>query len=185
MTSSQILALVVGAVLVFWAVGAYNRLVGLRHGIVRAVAPLEAQVRQRDGLLRAWVQALRPVLEDAPQAADAVVAAAEQVLVAVERVRQRPTSSREVAALRMADDTLAAARERLLVDLPASLNVPTLNGAHLVAAGYREELAAVASTLAFARSQFNATVDQYNEAVLQFPTVLIASVFGFRPAGPL
>lgn len=185
MTTGQILALVAGAVLVFWAVGAYNRLVGLRHDIARAFAPLEAQVQKRHALLQAWVEALRPVLEDTPHAADALLAAAAQVLVAAERVRQRPTVSRDVASLRLADDTLAAARERLLADLPASLHQPKLSGASLGVAGYQDELASAASTLAFARTQFNEAVDRYNEAVLQFPTVLIASLFGFRPAGPL
>ncbi|GAP35424.1 LemA family protein [Piscinibacter sakaiensis] len=185
MSSGETLLLAIAAVLVFWAVGAYNRLVRLRHEIARACAPLEAQVRQRDAALRAWVGALRPVLEGADTPADAVLAAADQVLVALDRLRLRPTSARAAASLRLADDTLSAARERLLAELPSHLHSPRLSGASLEVAGPAEELAAAASALGFSRAQFNATVDQYNEAVLQFPTVLIASLFGFRAAGPL
>ena len=36
--------------------------------------------------------------------------------------------------------------------------------------------------LQFARNEFNAAVALYNEAVRQFPTVLVARLFGFRAA---
>jgi LemA protein len=186
MFSSNTLALIAGAVLVFWAVGAYNRLVRLRTEVTRAFAPIAQQLQARHALLLRWAEAVRPVLEGATQPVDAMLAAAEQLLVAVERAGQRPTAPRTMASLRMAEDTLVAARERLVADLPAHVHQQQhLSGASLGLAGYSDELAAAGTTLAFARSQFNATVDTYNEAVLQFPTVLIASLFGFRPAGPL
>lgn len=185
MTTTQTLGLVTAAMLGFWAVGAYNRLVRLRNDITRAFVPLEAQVHQRHALLMRWAEALRPVLEESAQPVDALCAAAEQLLMATERARQRPAAVRTLASLRMAEDTLAAARDRLYGEMPAHLHQNHLSGASLGLAGFNEGLAAAGSTLVFARLQFNAAVDTYNEAVLQFPTVLIASVFGFRPAGPL
>lgn len=185
MTTTQIIGLVTAAVLAFWAVGAYNRLVRLRNEIARAFVPLEAQVHQRHALLMGWIEALRPVLEESPQPVEALCAAAGQLLVAIGRARQQPTGLRTVASLRMAEDTLAAARDRLVGAMPAHLHQTNLGGANLGLAGFSDDLAAAGSTLVFARLQFNAAVDTYNEAVLQFPTVLIASVFGFRPAGPL
>jgi LemA protein len=50
--------------------------------------------------------------------------------------------------------------------------------------GLNLELAGVDTALAFARREFNAAVAAYNEAVDQFPTVLLARVFGFRAAAP-
>ena len=185
MTTEQTLALIAAAVLVFWGVGAYNRLVRLRHEIVRAYTALEVEITQRHALLLRWTDALRPVLEGSPQAADAVRAAAEQVLIASERARLRPSAARIIASLRLAEDTLAAARARLLAELPAHLHQNSLSGTSLELAGFTDELAATGSTLAFARRQFNEAADAYNEAVLQFPTVLIASLFGFRAAGSL
>ena len=56
MTSAQITSSVVAAVLVFWAVGAYNRLVSLRNEIARSFTPVEAQMRVRHGLLERWAE---------------------------------------------------------------------------------------------------------------------------------
>jgi hypothetical protein len=39
--------------------------------------------------------------------------------------------------------------------------------------------------LAAARRDFNDAVAAHNRAVAQFPTVLVAALFGFRPAGAL
>lgn len=201
MSTEQTLALVVGAVLVFWSVGAYNRLVRMRSEIGRAYGVLEAQIVQRHALLGRWAEALRPVLGEGSEAVDAVSAAAEQVLVASERARMRPSAARAIASLRLAEDTLAAARARLMAELPAYLQpgaaqeAPRKRGGRgrrtidlatsQELAAFQDEFVAVGSTLALARRQFNEAADQYNEAVLQFPTVLLASLFGFRAAGSL
>jgi LemA protein len=47
------------------------------------------------------------------------------------------------------------------------------------------ELAASDTTLAFARRQFNDAVTEYNLAVRQFPTWIVAGLFRFRGAGTL
>ena len=48
-----------------------------------------------------------------------------------------------------------------------------------------EGLAAVDASLGFARHQYNDAAQIYNDAVAQFPTWIIAGVFGFRAAGAL
>ena len=48
-----------------------------------------------------------------------------------------------------------------------------------------EELAAADSTLGFARRQFNEATQNYNDALDQFPTWVIAGLFRFRGAGTL
>jgi LemA protein len=181
MTSSQIAAWVVAAVLLFWAVGAYNRLVSLRNEISRAFAPVDTQMRHRTTLLRQWVESLRPFVEDAPQPLDAVLAACGQLQTACDVVRMRPSASRPMASLRVAEETLAAARTRLAAELPARPELLAGVGAAVLA----EELAAADSTLAFARRQFNDTIQTYNDALDQFPTWLIAGMFRFRGAGTL
>ena len=45
------------------------------------------------------------------------------------------------------------------------------------------QLATSDTALAFARAEFNAAVAAYNEAVRQFPTVLVARLFSFRTRG--
>ncbi|WP_280153104.1 LemA family protein [Piscinibacter sp. XHJ-5] len=181
MSSGQITGWAVAAVLLFWAVGAYNRLVSLRNGISRAFAPVEVQLRQRHHLLERWVEALRPLLEHETPALDAVLAASGQLQTACDVVRSRPSAARPMAALRLAEETLAEARSRLKGELPAKPEL--LAGAGVALLG--EELAAADSTLGFARRQFNEATQSYNDALDQFPTWVIAGLFGFRGAGTL
>ncbi|RQP22450.1 LemA family protein [Piscinibacter terrae] len=181
MTTAQIVGWVIAAVLVFWAVGAYNRLVSLRNDISKAFVPVDAQIRQRHMLLEQWVEGLRPLLEHNRQVLDAVLAACGQLQAACDVVRTRPSAARPMASLRMAEETLADARTRLKNELPAKPEML----AGLGVAVFGEELAAADSTLGFARRQFNEATQTYNDALDQFPTWLIAGLFRFRNAGTL
>lgn len=180
MSSAQIAAWAVAAILLFWAVGAYNRLVSLRNDISRAFVPVDAQIRERHRLIEQWVEALRPSLQDA-KVLDGVIAASGQLQAACDVVRSRPSAARPMASLRMAEETLDEARERVRSELPSRPE----QLARLGVAELAEELASADNTLGFARRQFNEATQHYNEALDQFPTWVIAGLFGFRGAGTL
>jgi LemA protein len=171
----------IAAVLLFWAVGAYNRLVSLRNDISRAFVPIDAQMRQRHLLLEQWVDSLRPWIAHNPQALDSVIAACGQLQAACDVARSRPSAARPMASLRLAEETLAEARARLRSELPARPEM--LAGVGVTLLG--EELAAADSTLEFARRQFNEATQSYNDSLDHFPTWVIAGLFGFRGAGTL
>lgn len=179
MLSSWVMTLIAAA-LMFWAVGARNRLVRMRNEITNCFGVVQAQLKQRQSLLSQWIDSLQPVLgETAPELAS-VQAASHQVQVASEHLHARPIAAQPAASFRMAEETLAAARSRLLVvlptwaaDAPLPQHIPT------------ESLAAADSTLAFARHEFNRATQGYNDALLEFPTWVIAGLFGFRAAGTL
>ena len=181
MTSAQITSSVIAAVLVFWAVGAYNRLVSLRNEIARSFTPVDAQMRLRHVLLERWVEALRPVLVHEPEVLDAAIGACGQLLAACDVIRGRPSEARPMARLRLAEDTLAEARHRIQARLVASATVPQ----NPVYSALADEMANADTTLAFARRQFNEASQNYNDALDQFPTWVIAGLFGFRGAGSL
>ena len=84
-------------------------------------------------------------------------------------------------SLRLAEEALTSARSRLQAELPARQE--RLSG--LTIEADIEQLAAADNTLAFARAQFNAATQTYNDAIRQIPTRLVASVFGFQAAGTL
>jgi LemA protein len=181
MSSAQITAWAIGGVFVFWAVGAYNRLVSLRNAISRAFVPVDAQVRERHRLIEQWIDALRPSLQREPATLDAVIAACGQLQAACDVVRPRPSAARPMASLRLAEETLAEARNRLRAELPTQTDDPAADGV----ASLTDELANADNTLGFARRQFNEATQNYNDALDQFPTWLIAGLFGFRGAGTL
>ncbi|MFT3953852.1 MAG: LemA family protein [Piscinibacter sp.] len=165
--SSTLVAAVVAAVLMFWAVGAYNRLVSLRGELLRCFVPVDEQFRARHALLLRWAD----TLPDADASAlEQLRNACAQAETACGHARPRPMHAPAVVSLRLAEEILSQARARL----PAS-------GDESLAAALGEG----DTTLAFARRQFNDAAEAYNRAVSQFPTWVIAGLFGFRKAGTL
>lgn len=175
MTNTQIAGCILAAVLLFWVVGAYNRLVRLRSAIVRQFAPVDEQFRARHALLLQLLDALAPVLVNAAPRIEALRAACLQVEVACAHARPRPGTTGAITSLRMADQILAEARARLPVQSAPGSELAALNA----------QLQASDATLAFARRQFDAAVVEYNNAVRQFPTWLLVGLFGFRRAATL
>jgi LemA protein len=169
------------AVLVFWVVGAYNRLVSLRGQVAKAFTPVEQQLRQRDLLLQRWLETWRPLVAQARQSMDAVSAACGQLGAALDVLCRRPVLAAPAATVCLAETTLADARQRLLAELPPAL----LESPEVELALAAEALHGADAALNFARSQFNDASAVYNAARRQFPTWLVAAVFGFRPAGTL
>lgn len=174
MTATQALLAAIVAILVFWMVGAYNRMVRLRSALIERFAAVDAQCRARHALLTSQHALLSGVLVSAAPRLDALQAAARQAEAAREKAAVRPGAASAITSLRAAEDILADARARLPVQSAAGVDL----------AGLNTQLAEGDMALAFARREFNEGVTAYNEAVEQFPTVLLARLFGFRPAAP-
>jgi LemA protein len=175
MSTEQIIGGVLAAALLFWIVGAYNRLVRLRGDIVQRFPPVDEQFTLRHALLQQQIDIVAPALPDAAPRIDVLRAACQQVEAACAHARQRPGAVGAVTSLRLAEDILGEARARLPVQSVAGADLSELNA----------RLTASDATLAFARRQFNDAVIAYNAAVRQFPTVLIVGLFGFRGAATL
>ncbi len=181
MTDAQIAALAGCAVLVFWAVGAYNRLIALRDNIAKAFVPVDDQVQHRHELLMQWAHGLHAVLDQAPSLYEAVLMACAQLQSACDGLRARPSTGSAATSLHLAEQALVAARQRLQAELPARQQ--RLSGLEIEVNA--EQLAAADNRLAYACSQFNTATKTYNDAIRQFPTRLVATVFGFQAAGTL
>ena len=172
MSTIQATATAIAAIVAFWTLGAYNRMVRLRTALVERFSHVDAQYRQRHALLEEQVEMLATGLAAAGPRLDALRAACRQADAARERAQVRPGAASAVISLRVADEILAEARARLPVQAIAGGDLPALN----------QRLAAIDTALAFARREFNEAVAAYNEAVGQFPTLLLAQLFSFRAA---
>ena len=172
MTTTEATVAGVAAVVVFWIVGAYNRMVRLRSDLVARFATVDERYKQRHALLERQLELLSAALAAAAPRLEALRAACRQADAAREHARVRPGAASAVTSLRVAEEILADARSRVPVQSVAGADLPELNA----------RLATSDTALAFARSEFNAAVALYNEAVRQFPTVLVARLFGFRAA---
>lgn len=175
MSSLQITFVALAAVLVFWTVGAYNRLMGLRNAILRGFVPLGQQLKLHHTLLQHRVEALAPTLPEHAETLAAVQAACAQAQAALALAKTHPSAAGALNSLRLAEDILLETRARL----------PPESNADAGPAGWAAQLGAAEAALQFARGRFNDAVMEYNQAVQQFPTRLLAGLFGFRAAGVL
>lgn len=193
MTTTQVISLLIAATLLFWSLGAYNRLVRLRSNINQRFVVVYEQLQRRHELLLRWAQAMEPWLEHDPKTLETLRGCCDQLQAAADQVRIRPSAARRVATLRIAEDGLAAARSRAVAEMPAQVDriLPTATALGADADGglampvLLEELTAAGGLLTLARQQFNDAVQDYNEAIEQFPTWILAGLFRFRSAGVL
>jgi LemA protein len=181
MSTTQIVAWVVVAVLVFWAVGAYNRLVRLRNAIGNAFAQIDTQLKRRYDLIPNLVDVARKYVAHERETLEAVIAARNQAQAAVDGARARPNVAGPVTSLGIAEGVLGSAMGRLMAvveqypELKADQTLRELS----------EELTSTENKVAFARQLFNDATLDYNNAAQQFPTNLLAGVFGFREGAML
>jgi LemA protein len=174
---------IVGAVLVFWMLGAYNRLMALRNAIGTAWQPLEEVLRQRQGLLQPLVEVLQQLFDGDDRAAvDALRGALLQVQAAAWQVRQRPAQKAAVTALAAAEKALAVALARVIAVLE---HHPTVRDTLPPVAKALPRLPDIEARRQFGRHGFNQAAQSYNAAARQFPTHLLLPLFRFGAAGLL
>lgn len=170
------------ALVIFWAVGAYNRLVRLRGLALAAFQPVDARLSQFITLLQeqsplAFDPARTQPLRLSSTLWAGLQGASTQFDVALRVVRRQALDPEAVAALRTARDTLQVWWERLVQECsdqpdqaPASWQMAWLDNRRQAAE---------------ASEAFNQAVQAHNEAIAQFPALVLARLFSFRPAGCL
>lgn len=166
------------ALLVFWIVGAYNRLTRLRGAIGVAWAQIDELLSRRSMMLRSLVESLQqPLADEAPTLA-ALSAAEQRQHQATLAVRARPSQAVPLTAWVVAEGELASPLARLLALLEQRSDLAHDDTIAPVA----RQLAELAPRLAYARQMFGTAADQYNEALQEFPTRWVAAAFSMRPA---
>jgi LemA protein len=190
---------IVIAVLLFWFVGAYNRLVRLRAAVLQAYGLLDAALGKQLDFVEASIAA-GPQPEVAPtgESLSSVAplrAATTQLSTLLGATRLHPLDVGGMAALATALQVWIGAWRRqhpdqvTVFDADGTLSRPAQLQAGVAAAvpgavepiGWPEPSAAAE----IARSQFNQAVAHYNAAIAQFPAVLVAWAVRLRPAAPL
>jgi LemA protein len=167
------------AVLLFWAVGAYNRLMRLRADAHAAFAAVESEFNKQIELVRKHLPGAE-LTQPAPIEQESTFwaglqGAAGQFATALAAVHHRPLDARRVAALNAACDVLVVAWQAAERDEAHDLAGPRLPETVLA----RRSQLAVQTRAAV--EQFNGAVGRYNAAIAQFPAVLLAWLFGFKP----
>lgn len=181
MSSNNLIFLLVAAVIVFWAVGAYNRLVRLKNVIANAFGQIDVQLKRRYDLIPNLVEAAKKYLAHEQATLEAVIAARNQARIASDAVRSRPASAKAVHALVAAEQVLDDSLGRLFAVAEA---YPELKADQTIRE-LSEELTSTENKVAFSRQAYNDAVLDYNNARGQFPAVLVARIFSFMPSAML
>ncbi len=181
MSPMSLVFMVVLAIVIFWAVGAYNRLVRLKNIIANSFGQIDVQLKRRYDLIPNLVEAAKKYLQHERDTLEAVIAARNQARNASDAVRSRPANAEAVLALSAAEQTLDGSLGRLFAIAEA---YPELKADETIRE-LSEELTSTENKVTFARQAYNDAVLDYNNAQGQFPAVLIARLFSFAPSAML
>lgn len=172
------------AVLLFWAMGAYNRLVRCRSQGLLVFTALEALLHQHLLLVKTHAPdaqgASAPTFWAQSDAAGlsawaGFAAAADQFRASLRVAHAHPLHAPAMRALKTAHETMSDSWTRVR-SLPAELTGPVWLKA------LQSDWESLALKTDMARTDFNRAVSNYNEAIGQFPALLLAWLFGFKPA---
>lgn len=166
------------AVIVFWAIGIYNRLVNERNRVRNAFAQIDVQLTRRHDLIPNLVEAVKGYMKHERETLEAVIKARNAASAALDAAKADPASAMAIQELGASEGALGAVLGRLFAlseaypDLKANQNMMQ----------FQEELASTENKIAFSRQAFNDSVMGYNNSVQNFPNNVIAGFFSFEAA---
>lgn len=166
MTGIVALAVIV-ITIALWAILAYNGLVTLKHQVENAWRQIDVQLKRRYDLIPNLVSTVKGAMEFEKETLGRVIDA-----------RAKAMGAQSVQAKGAAENFLTEALGRLFAlvenypDLKSNKNILDL----------QEELSSTENRISFARQFYNDLVAKFNIRQSVFPTVIIASLFGFKKA---
>ena len=173
------------ALLLFWGVGLYNRLMRMRARGLSALGSVEKHLREYPLLTGDQSQKFHRVGSDVPFAQVDSTADWESVTIAVQALdhalkvaRAEPLAIEPLTKLRQAINALQQVWDGLQA-LPSDLAGPAVPN------DMRMQWEFVAKRVETSRIGYNQIMLKYNEALAQFPACWIVGLMGFKPGGLL
>jgi LemA protein len=160
-----LVALVV--VVAFWGIAMYNRLVGLRNQVLNGWRQIDVQLKRRHDLIPNLVNTVRGAMEFE-----------RDTLTQVMEARARAVSATGPADAARKEGELSQALGRLFA---VAENYPTLRANDNVKM-LQEELTSTENKVGFARQFYNDIATKFNTSQQTFPSNMLASTLGFKPA---
>jgi len=159
--------LIVIVAIVGWAMFAYNRLVSLRNQVDNSWRQIDIQLKRRHDLIPNLIEAVKGYMQFE-----------RDTLTQVVEARAKAISAPDQASRMAAENQITTGLGKLMAVVE---NYPQLKADENVLK-LQEELTTTENQLAFARQAYNDVVLDLNTRIQSFPSNLIASNFGFKPA---
>lgn len=163
--SPTVIIIVVVVLLLFYLGFSYNSLVTLRERIREALSSIDIQLKRRTDLIPNLVETVKGYAKHERGVFEEVTKARTSLMNANSPQEKADANNQVTNALK----TLFAVAENY-PDLKASENFQKL----------QEELTDTENKISYSRQFYNSNVLSYNTKVKQFPTMIIANMFGFK-----
>jgi LemA protein len=176
-----IVLVVIIAVIVFYFVGIYNKLIALRNNYQNAFKQIDVQLKRRYDLIPNLVESTKGYLTHERGTLDEVIKARNNAFLASNAAASNPGNAAAMNSLAQAEGILGGAMGKLMAvvesypDLKANQTISQL----------MEEITSTENKVSFARQAYNDVVADYNTNREQFPNNIIANSFNFQAANLL
>jgi len=179
MGTAMMIILGIAAILILWAIGLYNSLVGMRNQVKNAWSQIDVQLQRRYDLIPNLIETVKGYMSYEKGTLEAVINARNQAAAARKSIEQSggPTEG-SLKELIAAESTLKGSLGNLFA---LAENYPQLKASEPMQR-LQEELSSTENKIAFARQAYNDMAMQYNTAQQTFPAVLVAGALGHHPA---
>lgn len=172
--STGIITLIILAILGFYLVTLFNKLVMLKNRFQNAFAQIDVQLKRRHDLIPNLVETAKAYMAHESKTLEAVIQARNAAHDMLQQAAAQPGNNNAIQNLGQAESRLGSALGQLTVtmeaypDLKANQNMMQLS----------ENLSSTENKVSFARQAFNDAVMEYNTARQSFPANLLAGFFG-------
>ncbi|MFC4655155.1 LemA family protein [Rheinheimera marina] len=171
-----IVAVAVALMVVFYAVGIFNKLVLLKNRFQNAFAQIEVQLKRRYDLIPNLVETAKGYMSHERDTLEAVIAARNSASSSLQAAAAQPSDAAAIGQLAGAESALQGALSRFSMVMEA---YPDLK-ANQTMLQLSEELTSTENKVAFARQAFNDAVTEYNSYKQSFPPLIFATLFGHQ-----
>jgi LemA protein len=159
-----LILIAVVVLVIFFVIGIYNSLIGLRNQVANAWAQIDVQLKRRHDLIPNLIETAKGYMQHE-----------RGTLEAVTNARSQAMGAKSVGDMAKAEGMLGQALSKFLLtveaypDLKANQNFLSL----------QEELSSTENKIAFSRQAYNDQVLFYNNKIQMFPSNIIAGMFNF------